>query len=253
MNDVFTKPLLYGDRLRKYVLLPYYLNQLSKYGKLKEDILKVSLHGYDELILKKEFWSAGISKNGQEHTWLIENIKAWHKQEIEEYLPILFSQAVVMACSMFESFLCDAFKCVLDVRPDIIKEKFERRDSSGLEKDKLLNKFDHVSLSDKFEWFQNKMSLNLENVYGLKRHGDKSRIEFANGKDLLEKIFQKRNDIVHRDLISVREQDEVDRIATFLEYLMLEVAMEIREKYGIPIDLYLKMESFLKNTKGAAS
>src|SRR6266567_5688049 len=92
-------PLRFSNSVNKYALIPWHFQLFFDHGNLKDLIVNYRMHGLDEM--NKE-WTPLIhrGKSPDEIRTLIaeqrSKMEANVHQEVGEYLPILFDQALVM-------------------------------------------------------------------------------------------------------------------------------------------------------------
>lgn len=247
------KPLKFGNRLRKYVLIPYYLDVISNQGNLKEAILKVHMIGFDAA-LEKDFFKPGVSEVEKEAALkkTRDKIEEKNRRNIEEYLPILFNQALVMACAVLDIYLFDSLKVLTTKKPNILKglareEDIKISDLIDLAdykkifshiQNKVLNRFDFVGIEKKLE-ILGRLGINIKNALGLKTHNEKAQREYANGYELLLDAYKKRNDIVHRDQLPLRSYADLSKISTYFDYFMSDLGFTAGRRFGILTDFEL--------------
>ncbi len=259
MENSILKPFKFMGRGNKYVMNTYYLFLLCNKGNLKETILKARMHGADQFI-EEEFVRGnallpGLSQEEREESIqkLKNAIKEGNENEVEDFLPILFNETMVMMCTVFETFLQDCISVLIDNKPQYLKSLSHEKDINipqiidassysqifQIIKNKFLKRFDFMSIDKKISVFTS-IGLDREIIF---KFNQKMILKFPSPDKFLENIFNKRNDIVHKDFLPIKTMDELFEVSEFLNYFFIKLSMDMFKKFNILTD----MHQLLKN------
>jgi len=249
------KPVSFGKRLKKYSLIPYYLHLLSTYGNLKELILARKMEGLDQILIEMTPYVMAEMKE-EERQKAIQTFKEkaeeMNRKEIDSFMPILFNQALVMACTTIDVFLVDALRVITQKKPNILKGLAGKEsidiaqviDLADYQKifefiqAKVLKKFDYGSIEDKIKTFD-KLGVDTAGAFSFKHHNEKVQMKYPNAQDLLISTYQKRHGIVHADQLPLTTYKELEEITTFYDNLMLSFGIELGRHFSITTDWHL--------------
>ena len=263
-NIILLKPLKFGQRIRKYILIPFYLNGASEHGNLKEALLKMHMAAFDMSFNDKKYWKPEVSKEQRKENMkkIREEIEEKNRKNINEYLPILFNQALVMACTVFDNFLLDSIKVFTSKNPQLLKSLVVEGDINIYElidlgdfnkifstiQTKVLNRFDFSSIEEKIKLLRNRLKIDTDSTFKLPYRNQEVQKRYPEGYKFLMNIYKNRNDIVHRDKLPLRSYEELENISTFFDYYMLDFALIAGKKFEINSDF----ELFMKNPKSVS-
>lgn len=253
-NKEILKPLKFGSRMRKYVLIPYCLDVISKRGTLKEAILKVHMAVFDSSLNDKEFWTSEVSKDLKRSKIekLREEIERKNRKDVEKYLPILFNQTLIMVCTICDTFLFDLLKVITNKEPNILKSLVNENDITIPEiidlgnyqkifdtiQNQVLQRFDFAGIDKKMTILK-RLGIDVDSAFKLKFHTRQVQQKYPNGYNFLITAYKKRNDIVHRNKLTVKTHKELEKISVFFGYFISDLALIAGRKFGIPTDLEL--------------
>src|SRR5260370_24233382 len=107
-EQVFTKPLTFTYSMWKFVGALRYIDKLDGWDNLKERIFEARLEDYGRLLeeLAQAFRSsANEFELHSAKRELREGMAQRWRVAVEDFLPVLLNQGLVISCSIFESFL----------------------------------------------------------------------------------------------------------------------------------------------------
>jgi len=236
-------------------MLPSYIDYLGKEGNLKEIILKIKIGHFEETM--DELYTTFSPFIGKEATADIKKkmlaIKMAEEQSIiDEYSAILFSQSLVMACAIFDTYLVDCMKVIMAREPRTLEMLIRGKDIEyAIEKDardlnilfriianRVLNRFEFAGINDKIRSLK-KIGIDMERALEFKYQTEEAQNRHPNGHSYLLSSYRKRHDIVHRGLLPLRTSAEVEKIQSFFFDLMINISEAIHKRFKIYADFHM--------------
>jgi len=259
LQENILTPLKFSSRASKYIMNAFYIDLLCKKGNLKEALLKARMHGMDKFI-EEEFVQGNAllpSLTQKEKEETISKVKVGmedaNKKEVEDFLQILFNESLVMACTVFETFLQDSVSVIIDKNPQFLKSLSAEKDITIPQiidianysaifttiKNKFLRRFDFKSVEDKINVLI-KLGLSKEVIFTL---GKKISPKFPNPEKFLTTMFNNRNDVVHKDLLPIKTIDELLEVNEFLSHFFIKLSLDMFRRFGVMTDLHELMNN----------
>jgi len=251
MDEQIIKPFEFIGRINKYVLIPYYLDYLARNGNLKEQLLKVQMLGYDQkLDFTSNIWqkNSSIAERIKGAEEIKVRIEKQYQYEIDNYFPILYNQALIISCTIFDLFLADSLSKIikqknalklLASKEDItIYETIDHENYESIISDiqnKVLKRFDFLGIEKKIKILKN-LGLDTDLLFELKLHKAVVQDKYPNALKLLLEIYEMRNDIVHRNSLPIKQYEELSDLSSFLQSLIMEFAQAISNQFKIATD-----------------
>lgn len=255
MEETYLKPLKFNQRIGKHTVNAYYIDFLAKQGNLKDILLKARMKDADEIlfedVMDDRMWKDKLTEEQkiEKFKLLRGKMEERHKQEIENFLPILFNQSLVMICTVFDNFLLDTLKVITKKKPETLKilskeeditiaeiiESADYRNIFSIIQGKVLRRFEFKGIKKKFETFE-KLGLTKGLMFSL---SENMKIKYPNAYEFLIDIYKKRNDIVHRDKLPLRQYQDLSNIDYFLTHFTFHISLEIKKLFNIPLDIQL--------------
>jgi hypothetical protein len=246
------KPVKFGYRLRRDTLIPYYLDLLSTKGNLKEAIFKHKMAGFDQLVAEMASRAivAASEENRQAMIQIIKkNAEELNRKEIESFMPILFNQAVVMTCTIFDVFLVDSLEVVTRKQPNILKSLVGKQEIDinqipdlgdyqnifAFLQTKALKKFDYGSIEDKIKALD-KLKVDTAGIFSFKHQNQNLQKQYPNAQEQLVNVYMKRHGIVHANQLPLTTYSELQEITTFVDALMLSFGIGLGAHFRITTD-----------------
>jgi hypothetical protein len=177
---------------------------------------------------------------------------------VEGYALTIINQSLQIDCSLFENFLIESLEIIFDTKKETIINVSEQKIIKLEEmvklgdydkivayfKDKILITFSRASTRDQFEKYLGGLGLKEQNFFDMSRY--KTEVQEAyKGWDLekLISIFDERHNIVHNGALPLRSLKDLYVRHEFFNKLVLNISIEIYNKFGIPNDLNLPTAS----------
>ena len=225
---------------------------------MKDVLLKAQIDDFGKYIYKDvmgdEMWNKPLSPSEkiEQFNLLKEGVEKEYVQDVENFLPILFNQTLVVFCTVFEMFLIDSLDVITKLKPETIKilstkeykdildaiEKnidISRLTVFSIVRKKILERFDFKSIDKKFNTFE---------AIGLKRSAifklnEKMTVKYPNAEKFLKEIYRKRNDIVHKNMLPIKEYQDIENISEFLNHFIFKFSLDAYKVFGIKLDFQL--------------
>jgi hypothetical protein len=167
-------------------------------------------------------------------------------------MPILFNQAFVLICSIFDFFLTDSLQVITRKQPNILKGLAGKKeidiaqviDLANYRKifefiqAKVLKDFDYGSIEHKIKTIE-KLKVDIAGAFSFYYHIHEVQAKYPNARKLLSDIYEKRHGVVHRDELPIANYDELEEIVLFLDSLMMSLGLVMGKHFNIPTDVSL--------------
>jgi len=262
-ENLYLKPFEFARRIGKYFMNVYYINLFCEKGNLKNILLKTRVRHIYKDVMGDEMWKERLSlKKKMENLRLLkEKAQEEYTQEVENFLPILFNQTLVMFCTVFDNFLIDGLDVITNLKPEMIKNLSTKEDRDILEaieenmdvsrstvfsiiRKKILERFDFKSIDKKINTFE---------ALGLKRNiifklNKKMTVKYPKAEKLLKEIYSKRNDIVHKNTLPLRKFQELEHINGFFTHFIFKFSLDVWRTFNIKTDFHLMMSDQKNNS-----
>lgn len=179
--------------------------------------------------------------------------ESYRKVLTEENLGVILNQGLVMVCTVFEAFLNDTFRTLINEKQEALKtlrDKVEAGKNGVVGKLKFVCNTRNLSsikkkVIEKFNWLGVMEKLVIMELLEIPQNGifDFSNPPFEIGRNCanwdkgkLIDIVNKRNDIVHRDALPLKNLDELSEVESFVEGLVINISILISNRYKIVRD-----------------
>jgi hypothetical protein len=243
-----------------------------------ESILKEKMRGIPELVSNPEFYidveGKPTNPNDSVVKLLVEKMEGSFKNKIEKDYPRwVLNQALVTYCTIFDAFLDSCVEAVFLQNPKILygvaagknielKKVVELGSVDAVVtaiRAKEIKTFSHGEITERINYFGSKLSVEIGQLFDWK-FSDEDKDRRLEGWDIkmLESIYNKRHEIVHRDKHPVSTYEELDIIAHFFKSIAAKLAILLRRKHGLTWDILLiasryQRYSSLKAQSGSVS
>jgi hypothetical protein len=270
-DELMLYPGKYHFRIGKFALIPRYIYGVDRIVNIKQMILDHRMEGMDKIMSKHGPAAiAALEAQGKDSdiSKFREVIVKDTKEDIEEYLPILFNQALVMMCTVFDVFLVDSLEVITKKQPKILHQLADKSDISVTDiinipnydaifkiiQDKALSRFDFSGIKDKVKTLD-KIGVDTKGVFNFKFQNDNPRKKFPDSYGIFISCYEKRNDIVHRDKLPIKSPDDLEYIADLFADLIMNFGWEMGEHFDIPtdFDLIQRVNEMQKQSPGEPS
>ena len=255
VDQKYSKPLKFSWLMMKFVSVPLYFKGLDGNKKeIKDTFLKMRLTEIDSRELSDFMHSVlpGIEKEVLEEERIIHvrEVESSLRKEMEDIFPVLLNQALVMCCTILESFLNDCLRVMMPVPILFLETESDLsrltdlldRDGNGDKYDenlenKILRRFDFSGIEDKVKTLK-KVGVDFDAAVTFKHKIRPKSVEYALGDayEFLFGAYHKRHDVVHRGQLPLRCYEDLEAISEFFSELMMNVALIMRDTYNVPMD-----------------
>jgi len=243
---------------------------IIKQDKVKDHLVDTMTQGVDEMLLKYITNMDGTKvDNGWKNSDTFKTLKQLFidrsASEIENYELIFLNQNLVMQCTIMEIFFLHILEVVFEKEPRVML-KLSKDKNITLEqvvelktynlimdkfKCKIYDEFSKEGIKYKFDVYE-KIGLDISEMFTFPLFIQEVQKEFK-GYDLdkLIEVFQKRHDIVHKNVASLTSINELIKIKRYFEIIILSLSKITSVKYNIILDLQdtlIKVTQANKNT-----
>lgn len=242
-------------RLYKYALIPRYIHWIDSRVGIKQMILQQRMSGLDEMMVQNlEYAIFASEAQGKELALdkIRHDLEQNTRADIEEYLPILFNQALVMMCAVFDVFLVDSLNAIIRKDPKMLHQLTSDKDISISEvinssdydeifeimRKKVSKRFNFGGIKDKIVILK-KIGLDMDGIFNFKFHNDNPRKKFPEAQKKLISIYDDRHGIVHEDTLTIQTPEDLEPIGEFFSDLIVSFAWEMGQHFDIPTDFDL--------------
>jgi hypothetical protein len=248
-NELIIKPLKFNLRMGKYALIPRLIHNVDQIVDIKGKILNLKMSGFERIFT--ELIDRGIA-SALGVSLLRGKAEQNEREDIEEYLPILFNQALVMMVTTFDVFLVDSLEVMTRKQPNILHQLAIQTDISIKDVvnttdyetifDTILKRalwrFDHRKIEEKIKVLKD-VALDTDGIFNFKFQGDATRNKFPDSYKNLVAVYNNRHGIVHRDELPIKTPEELDTITELFSNLIMSFAWEMSERFDIKTDFHL--------------
>lgn len=255
-SRTYFKIMKYSGGVLRYSLNAYYLDLARINGNLSDVLLSVRLTEQekflDEELSNKNLWKPGLSEEeiAANNKKLREKMSERQRQEVDRFFTIAFNQALVMMCTVFDTFLEDCLRVITFKKPETLKALSAEKDITV---DRIISArsydeiFEHIqeNVLKRFEFEGIDGKLRQLSRIGVQEHelfqlNDKITSRFPTPANFLRKIYSDRHDIVHREQLVITKYNELSNISYFLNHIITKWgALYFPKKFGISSDIGL--------------
>lgn len=222
-------------------------------GELREEILKQRMVIAKEVVSNPKFYMPDVTKRqlSKNIKYFTEKMKELNRAQIDSYHLPLLNQGLVMICTIFEIFLNHVLLVVMINKPEtligisseknlsvekIVELKTYDKIMEGLRM-KVIEHFSRQGIKEKIKVFKN-MGIDDKKIFDFSRLAVEIR-ERLSGYNLekLDEIFQKRHDIVHKNILPVQNFGELEEVKEFFEKIILNLSIIVSSKFEIMFDM----------------
>jgi len=233
---------------------------LLKIPKIKSILIQQKLSVLDDVLSEYKIIPEKVppffQKVTKEFKRRIEELVEEQKERVEEFYPLtIINQSLSIMCSFFESFLLESLDIIFNNENRILIKLSQQKDIK-LDKiiqlgtyDKLISSFKEKTLfyfsrestKDKFKKYYKIIGFDISKFFDMSRYTEKVQTKFK-GWDLkkLNAIFDERHKIVHDQQYSLASLDELYDRMQFFEKIILNMSLEITNKFNIPNELRIR-------------
>ena len=172
------------------------------------------------------------------------------RRKVKRYDLWLINQSIVTLCTILDAFFDEAVDAIMEKDPRLLYGKqvpFKKTIELGTSKQigdyirqKAVSDFSNQGLDKKIKYMNEKLGLTPPEICNWSHFSSEVQTKLETWNlDTLHGIYNKRNDIVHRDKKPYKTIDELCDIAHFFMRISLSMALFLREKFEINIDFEL--------------
>lgn len=258
MGDLYLKPLAFNTRIGKYFMNAHYINRMYQQGNLQNILLALRLDDFSEISFKEmmsdRIWAEPLSEAQKIEKFKLvqEKAKKDYTEDVNNFLLILFNQTLVMFCTVFDTFLEDCLEVITSAKADALKllSMPDNRDIlKAIEKNTdpnslyavyiirktILKEFGFKNIEKKLNTFE-RLGLGKDIIFKL---NDIMSLKYPNAYEFLQRIYKKRNDIVHKDTLVLKSYEDLANIENFLTHFIFHFSSKTGQCFGIPLDIAL--------------
>jgi hypothetical protein len=176
-------------------------------------------------------------------------LEAFSCQEVDEYLPILYNQALVMMVTVFDVFRYESLKIVTTKHPDLLKSMADEKDMTIVRilelgecqaifeaiQSRVLRRFDYKSITEKIDAIR-KLRVDVDAAFGFTFHTLKIQEQYPDTLPRFRDCYDKRHAIVHREQHTFDTYEQLEEVDMFLGYLVMSFSLALGFRFGIMTD-----------------
>lgn len=242
------------SKLSDAYFVVYNTINIVKRSEAQSIIVDTMMQGTDQLLQEledKRVFYGDIRQKTALKGLLAQRLKDANARKVQEYVPVLLNQNLVMLCTIMEIFFLHILETIMLKEPNVLvgltQEKtltlkqilaVKNYDSIIEEfRSKILDYFSRQGLKEKFKIYEN-IGLDINKVFDYSTYTDDAQKQLS-GYDLsrLSEIFDKRHDIVHKNELPLTQLSELRETKEFFEKIVLNLSMSVMDKYAILLDL----------------
>jgi hypothetical protein len=237
----------YVVRLSELLMLLISLGEVFKAGREKgaEFVGKI-LHIAYEVGFEDIDTTLSVDELGARKAWREERASKEADEVVAQHARLVYSLALIMACSTLEQFLNHLLDVLLTSEPRIaggrtmrLGEVYDAKTSSDLLsrfRDAEIRDFDRLSIKEKVEYLVRKCNIRREVLFSFNNCDEEHRKHAkALGEGYLYSTFATRNTIAHRGERPINDIRPISDAVGFFQALILQWSASIGGKYSIPV------------------
>jgi len=242
------------SKLSDAYFVVYNTLNIVKRSDIQTIIVNTMMQGTNQLLQEledKKVFRGDILQRTTFKNLLTQQLKDANARKVQEYVPILLNQNLVMLCTIMEIFFLHILETIMLKEPNVLVGLTQGKTltlkqilavknyDSIIEKfrSKILDYFSRQGLKEKFKIYEN-IGLDINKVFDYSTYTDDAQKRLS-GYDLsrLSEIFDKRHDIVHKNELPLTQLSELRETKEFFEKIVLNLSMSVMDKYAILLDL----------------
>ena len=226
---------------------------------VQQFIVDTMMQGSDqllqELVDKQIIYHEDPQKTRELKKEIFEQLKKSNLQKVQDYVPVLLNQNLVMLCTIMEIFFLHILETAMVVEPNTLmglaqekninlQQVITLKNYDSIIEDFRLKVLDHFSrqgLKEKFKIFE-KIGFDVNQIFDYSKFTSDVQDKFKNySLDTLDQIFEKRHNIVHKNALPLKHLSELIEIKDFFEKIILNISTIVMVKYGVLLDFQDKL------------
>ena len=242
------------SRLSDAYFVVYNTINIVKRPEVQNFIVDTTMQGTDQLLQELEdkgVFHGDIPQKTALKGLLAQRLKDANTRMVQEYVPVLLNQNLLMLCTIMEIFFLHILETIMLKEPNVLirlaqEKTLSLRQVLSLKSyDSIIEEFrskisDHFSrqgLKEKFKTYE-KIGLDINKVFDYSTYTDDAQKRLSGyGLGRLSEVFDKRHDIVHKNQLPLTQLSELRETKEFFEKIVLNLSMLIMGKYAISLDL----------------
>ncbi|MDQ1591706.1 MAG: hypothetical protein QOG71_2333 [Pyrinomonadaceae bacterium] len=241
-----------SQRIFKYALIPLHFKNFFEYGGLGERIVSHRMQGVDEMV--EQFLPASTAgKTNVEVEALrrqyLSGMEDFTRQEVSEYLPILYNQALVMIITVFDGFFSESLTTITNKYPQYLKSMADDKDITIMQiidladysaiferiQSRVIKRFDYKSITERLDVLR-KLGVNVDDALRFKFHRAQTQQKYPESLKLLRSYYEKRNSIVHQEQPAFDTYEQLEAAGEFFSDLVLSLGFALGFKFDVMTD-----------------
>jgi hypothetical protein len=162
---------------------------------------------------------------------------------------MLYNQALVMIVTVFDVYLYESLKIVIDKHPHLLKSMADEKDISIIEiidkadyqsiyetiRDRVLRRFDFKSIRAKVDALR-KLRVDMDAALSFQFQTAKVQQRYNNSLKMLHDYYEKRHAIVHREQHTFDSYEQLEEVSQFFTDLIWSLGFAIGFRFNIMTD-----------------
>jgi hypothetical protein len=251
-EEFLLTPMKFSDRINKYAIVPFHFMIFFEHADLRERIQNHRMKELDEL--NEQFTPKMYPNKTPAEVEVLKlelraRLQATTYQEVDEYLPILYNQALVMMVTVFDVFLYESLRTVTSKCPVLLKSMADEKDMTIVQileladyqaifeaiQSRVLRRFDYKGILEKIEALR-KLRVDVDAALHFKFLTSKVQGQYSNSLELLRDSYDRRHAIVHREQHTFDSFKQLEEVGLFLGYLVKSFSFALGFRFGIMTD-----------------
>lgn len=199
---------------------------------------------FDSKFWGDNYWNDTLNLDDRKSKYFLTLIDNQVKNIKDSFITI-FNQSLIVLCCQFDAFLTGLFETIVKSKEEYFFSKLEKYvDSNG---DHILgrtikesiHKFDKESgIRKKLKILESFLEINVDEIFNVPIASQSFKNKYPNVKSsLLNDLYKKRNDFVHRGVTSINTPEDLDGYLNLLIVLIYTFANLTAKQYCIFTDL----------------
>jgi len=226
---------------------------IAESKKLKKEVLAKRMLVAKEIVTDRKLYFPDVTEKELSRTikYFMKKMEEVNRAQIERYHLPLLNQGLVMMCTVFEIFLVHVLRVVTTNKPETligicpdknlsVERIIELKGYDAVQEElrqKVIEHFCRQGIREKLKIFE-KLGVDVEKTFDFSHFARRIQKTLSGyNLDKLDEIFQKRHDVVHKDIPSVQTLRELEIIKEFFEKIILNFSIIVSRKFKILRDM----------------
>jgi len=262
-------PSKFTLRIGKYTLIPFHFQFFFDDANLRGRLMENRMRGMEEL--SERFTPAMHPEKTPEELMAVkaemrEKFMVAAKKDVDEYLPILYNQALVMIITVFDVFLSDSLKTVTSKYPQLLKTMADEKDITILQiidladydaifrkiQSRVLKRFDYKSITERIAILK-KLRVDIDAALAFKFHNLEVQKKHPDALGVVQNSYEKRHAIVHREQHTFDTYEQLEMVSDCFTNLVMSLSFAIGFRFDILTDWEKTFMVHPQRPKGGAN